>query len=301
MPIVTARTLKATVILDPASMQNIEAPEGGHARTMLTVRLTHRTLSVDLASKAIRKAQAVIDAHGVEGTAIIRSSPGVAARSAPERYRRRVVDDNVRYAEPSAALTQAVIGCVRYPAPALGASMVCDSSERIRTDLGRARAAAAWAGGASQCEIARSLGYVATGPVSLGIKRFLQTYGGPCTSDPVERKALVPAALRRFEQETGISAPEVPVNDLPPAPVPPLQPDVNRAYAAGRWALGARQEDIGREFGVSATVVHFAIRRFLDRYGDPEDSWRSVKLRVPEALRRFQAEHGRQALILDVA
>jgi hypothetical protein len=178
---------------------------------------------------------------------------------------------------------------------------VGDSSERLSTDLGRARAAAAWAGGASQREIAQSLGYATTGMVSVGIKKFLETYGDPGAGDATERKTLVPAALRRFEQETGIPAPEIPIDDRPPAPVPPLQPDVNRAYAAGKWALGARQEDIAREFGVSGSVVCVAIRRFVDRYGDPEEEWQSAKLRVPEALRRFQAQHGRQALVLDAA
>jgi hypothetical protein len=71
MAIVTAKSLKVTVVLDPASVQTIAAPEGGAARTMLNVRLPDRTLTVDLASKAIRKAQAVIDEHGVDGTAVI--------------------------------------------------------------------------------------------------------------------------------------------------------------------------------------------------------------------------------------
>jgi hypothetical protein len=71
MPTVTARSLKAVVVLDPASVQTIEAPEGGRARTPLTVRLPDRTITTDLASKSIRKAQAIIDEHGAEGTAVI--------------------------------------------------------------------------------------------------------------------------------------------------------------------------------------------------------------------------------------
>jgi hypothetical protein len=38
---------------------------------MLTVRLPDRTITTDLASKSIRKAQAIIDEHGVDGTACI--------------------------------------------------------------------------------------------------------------------------------------------------------------------------------------------------------------------------------------
>jgi len=175
---------------------------------------------------------------------------------------------------------------------------VCVSLHPLQTDLDRARAAAAWAGGVPQREIARRLGYANKTPVSLGIKRFLETYGGgPCPATAEERKALVRAALLRFEKET--DAPALEVRVCPPARVPPLQLDANRAYAAGAWALGARQEDIGREFGVSGPVVHVAIRRFLDQFGDPEDSWRKAKVRVAGALRRFRAAHGRRALVLD--
>jgi len=71
MPIVTAKALKATLVLDPISVLNIAVPEGGASRTMLNVRLPDRTLTVDLASKAIRKAQAVIDECGVEAIAVL--------------------------------------------------------------------------------------------------------------------------------------------------------------------------------------------------------------------------------------
>jgi hypothetical protein len=50
---------------------------------------------------------------------------------------------------------------------------------------------------------------------------------------------------------------------------------------------------------VSNTIVRLAIRRFLDRFGDPEESWRPAKERVAGALRRFQAAQGRRALVLD--
>jgi hypothetical protein len=46
-------------------------PEGGSARTVLNIRLPDRSVSADLASKSIRKAQAAIDEHGADGVACI--------------------------------------------------------------------------------------------------------------------------------------------------------------------------------------------------------------------------------------
>jgi transposase len=172
------------------------------------------------------------------------------------------------------------------------------SQSPLRNDLDRARAAAAWFGGLSQRAIARQLGYRTKAPVSVGIKHFLETYGdGLCPSDPEQRKAMIPTALTRFAKETGII---VALSAAAPAPpIPPLQRDANRAYAAGRWALGKTQHEIAAEFGVSGGVVHLAIRRFLKKFGDPEEEWMQAKARVEGALRRFQSMHGRHALVID--
>jgi hypothetical protein len=68
---VTARSLKCVAVLDATTVLNVECPEGGSARTLLTVRLPDRTLTADLASKSIRKVQAAIDQYGVEGVAVV--------------------------------------------------------------------------------------------------------------------------------------------------------------------------------------------------------------------------------------
>jgi hypothetical protein len=68
---VTAKSLKCVAVLDAQSVLNISCPEGGSARTLLTVKLPDRTLRADLASKSIRKVQALLDEHGADGVACV--------------------------------------------------------------------------------------------------------------------------------------------------------------------------------------------------------------------------------------
>jgi hypothetical protein len=60
MPTVVGRSIKCVVPLDPETVLNVHCPEGGSARTLLTVKVGNQTVSADVASKAIRKAQATI-------------------------------------------------------------------------------------------------------------------------------------------------------------------------------------------------------------------------------------------------
>jgi hypothetical protein len=71
MPTVAAKSLKCVAVLDAAGVQNIECPEGGSARTLLTVRLPDRVIRADLVSKSIRRVQATIDQLGITGVAVV--------------------------------------------------------------------------------------------------------------------------------------------------------------------------------------------------------------------------------------
>jgi hypothetical protein len=66
MPNIQAKSLKITVVLDAASLLTVACPEGGSARTVLNIRTPDRSVSADIASKAIRKAQAMLDEHGTD-------------------------------------------------------------------------------------------------------------------------------------------------------------------------------------------------------------------------------------------
>jgi hypothetical protein len=70
MPTVSARSLKVTVILDPATLLTVPVPDG-QPRVALTIRLPDRTVSADLNAKGVRKALATIREHGAEGVACI--------------------------------------------------------------------------------------------------------------------------------------------------------------------------------------------------------------------------------------
>jgi hypothetical protein len=71
MPTVSAEALKATVVLDAVELLNIAAPENGPPRLTLSIQTPDRTVTVDLASKSIRKAQAAIRENGADAVACI--------------------------------------------------------------------------------------------------------------------------------------------------------------------------------------------------------------------------------------
>ena len=70
MPILNARALKCTVVLDPTEVAAIVAPEGT-PRLPLRIVVDGRTVTTDIAAKSIRKAQAMIAEHGPDGVAVI--------------------------------------------------------------------------------------------------------------------------------------------------------------------------------------------------------------------------------------
>jgi hypothetical protein len=69
-PILNARALKVTVVLDPAEVALIEAPDG-KPRVVIDIRLPDRRVTVDVAAKAVRRALAVIAEHGPDAVSVI--------------------------------------------------------------------------------------------------------------------------------------------------------------------------------------------------------------------------------------
>jgi ribosomal protein S3 len=69
-PILNARALKCTVVLDPAEAAQIVAPDG-KPRVVIDIRLPDRRVSVDLNAKSVRKAVATIGEHGPDGVSVI--------------------------------------------------------------------------------------------------------------------------------------------------------------------------------------------------------------------------------------
>ena len=63
MHVLNARALKCTVILDPAEVAQIVAPDG-KPRTVIAIRLPDRRVTADLNAKSVRKAVATISEHG---------------------------------------------------------------------------------------------------------------------------------------------------------------------------------------------------------------------------------------------
>jgi ribosomal protein S3 len=70
MHILNARALKCTVVLEPAEVAQLVAPDG-KPRVVLAIRLPDRRVSVDLNAKSVRKAVAAIAEHGPDGVAVI--------------------------------------------------------------------------------------------------------------------------------------------------------------------------------------------------------------------------------------
>ena len=69
-PILNSRALKCTVVLDPAEVAQIVAPDG-KPRVVIDIRLPDRRVSVDLNAKSVRKVLATISEHGPDGVAVI--------------------------------------------------------------------------------------------------------------------------------------------------------------------------------------------------------------------------------------
>jgi hypothetical protein len=69
-PILNALALKCTVVLDPAEVAHIVAPDG-RPRVVIAIRLPDRRVSADLNAKSVRKAVATITEHGPDGVAVI--------------------------------------------------------------------------------------------------------------------------------------------------------------------------------------------------------------------------------------
>lgn len=68
--VLNARSLKCTVVLDPAEVAQLVAPDG-HPRVVVTIQLPDRRLTVDVNAKAVRKALALIREQGPDGVAVI--------------------------------------------------------------------------------------------------------------------------------------------------------------------------------------------------------------------------------------
>jgi hypothetical protein len=68
--VLNARVLKCTIVLDPAEVAQIVAPDG-KSRTVIAIRLPDRRVTADLNAKSIRKVVAAIREHGPEGVAVI--------------------------------------------------------------------------------------------------------------------------------------------------------------------------------------------------------------------------------------
>jgi ribosomal protein S3 len=69
-PILNARALKCTIVLDPAEVVQIATPDG-KPRVVPAIRLPDRRVSVDLNAKSVRRAVAAIGEHGPDGIAVI--------------------------------------------------------------------------------------------------------------------------------------------------------------------------------------------------------------------------------------
>ena len=69
-PVLNARALKCTIVLDPAEVAQIVAPDG-KPRTVIAIRLPDRRVSADLNAKSVRKALAAISEYGPDGVAVV--------------------------------------------------------------------------------------------------------------------------------------------------------------------------------------------------------------------------------------
>jgi hypothetical protein len=63
MPVLNARALKCTVVLDPAEVTQLAAPDG-QPRVAIEIRLPDGVVTADLAAKSLRRAIATVREHG---------------------------------------------------------------------------------------------------------------------------------------------------------------------------------------------------------------------------------------------
>jgi ribosomal protein S3 len=70
MQILNARALKVTVVLDPAEVAELEAPDG-QPRVVLTIQTPDRRVTADAAAKSVRRALATIAEHGADGVSVV--------------------------------------------------------------------------------------------------------------------------------------------------------------------------------------------------------------------------------------
>jgi hypothetical protein len=70
MQILNARALKCTVVLDPAEVAQLVAPDG-KPRVVIDIRLPDRRLSADLNAKSVRRTIATIGEHGPDGVTVV--------------------------------------------------------------------------------------------------------------------------------------------------------------------------------------------------------------------------------------
>jgi hypothetical protein len=66
----SATKLKVTLVLKPAELLAVPAPEG-QARVVLEIKLPDRTVKADIATKSLRRTQTAIREAGADNVAII--------------------------------------------------------------------------------------------------------------------------------------------------------------------------------------------------------------------------------------
>jgi hypothetical protein len=69
-PVLNARALKCTVVLDPAEVAQIVAADG-KPRVVIGIRLPDRRVSADLNARSFRKALSAINEYGSDGVAVV--------------------------------------------------------------------------------------------------------------------------------------------------------------------------------------------------------------------------------------
>ena len=69
-PILNARAMKVTVVLDPAEVAQLVARDG-QPRVVVAIRLPDRRVSADLNAKSVRRALATISEHGPDGVSVV--------------------------------------------------------------------------------------------------------------------------------------------------------------------------------------------------------------------------------------
>jgi hypothetical protein len=66
----TARSLKCTLVLDPAELALLDVPNA-QPRMTLRVKVPDRMVTADVAAKSVRKCKATIAEHGVQAVAVV--------------------------------------------------------------------------------------------------------------------------------------------------------------------------------------------------------------------------------------